>query len=359
MEVIMEKFVSYLEENFLSPEDYILKKFKAHDVILLGEHHAIKDNLQLLINIIPRLYEAGIYNIGMEFGASEDQEALDKLVNSKDYDEEEARRLMFSYNVKWPYKEYMDVYRAAWELNKSLPENAKKFRILNLSYVYNWKDYSGRRTPYNAKKIFYKGNTEVYRAKLIENEILDKQEKLLVLTGTVHAFTRYKYPIYDGTADEFYSLQGGWLGSRLYEKYGSKVFTILLHQPFQDVDTLIFKRTSALETIEKIMKNFNNTPMGFDLLNTVMGDIRDDSYYSMTYDNFSLKDMFDGYIFIRPLTELEGCTVDYEFIKGKSYEEVTANYPDKDWSPIPSNEKEYWKIIEDFVDLKKRYFSLD
>lgn len=354
----MERFINYLKENHLTPEDYILEKFKSHDVILLGEHHAIKDNLQLFTNIIPKLYEAGVYNVGMEFGASEDQEALDRLVNSKDYDEKEARRLMFNYNAKWPYKEYMDVYKAAWELNNSLPENAKKFRILNLSYVYNWKDYSGIRTPYTAKKIFYKGNTEVYRAKLIEKEILDKGEKLLVLTGTVHAYTRYKYPIYDGTAEEFYSLQGGWLGSRLYEKYGTKVFSILLHQSFQDAENLISKKSSAIQTIENIMKNFNNTSVGFDLLNTVMGDITDDSYYSMTYNNFSLKDMFDGYIFIRPLTELEGCTVDYEFIKDKSFEEVTANYPDKDWSPIPITESEYWKIAEDFVDLKKRYFSL-
>lgn len=352
----MEKYLKYLEENLLTPEQYILSKFKAHDVILLAEDHAIKDNLKLVINIIPKLYEEGIYNLGMEFGASENQADLDSLINGEEYDENEARRLMYNYNVKWPYKEYIDIYKAAWKLNKSLSENARKFRILNLSYIYNWKNYSGIRTPHSAKKIFYKGNTEIYRANVIEKEVMCKEEKILVLTGTVHAFTRYKYPVYDCNAEEFYMLQGGWLGNRLHEKYGMKISNILLHQAFQNINTLLPSSTKGTEMIEKIMYRLGNKPAGFDLVNTVMGDIRDDSYYSIAYENFSLKDMFDGYIFIKPLRELEGCTIDYEYIKDKSYEDIKCNYPDKDWSSIPDNEQEYWKIAEEYVDIKKRYF---
>lgn len=92
----------------------------------------------------------------MEFGASEDQPELDRLINSEQYDEMEARRLMFNYNVKWAYKEYADIYKAAWKLNKSLPMDARKFRILNLSYIYNWDGFSGMRTPKTLKRYFTK-----------------------------------------------------------------------------------------------------------------------------------------------------------------------------------------------------------
>lgn len=355
----MEKCVEYLKENFLTPEQYILSKFKLHDVILLGEDHAVKNNLDLVLNLIPKLYEAGIYNLGMEFGASENQEDLDRLINSETYDENEARNLMYNYNVKWPYKEYMDIYKAAWKLNKSLPENAKKFRILSLSYVYNWKDFSGIRTPESAKKIFYKGNTEIYRAEIIEKEVINKGEKLLVLTGAVHAFTRYKYPVYEPNAEDFTRLQGGGLGNRLYEKYGSKIFSLLLHQPFQNINTLVYSSTSGTRSIECIMNKFENKSAGFDLINTVMGDIRDDSYYSMTYENFSLKDIVDGYIFTKPLSELEGCTIDYEYIKGKDFNHIKINYPDKDWAAVPNNQQEYWAVVESYVDMKKRYSITD
>ncbi|MDT8715957.1 ChaN family lipoprotein [Clostridium sp. 19966] len=352
----MEAYVNYLEKNYLTPQQYVLNKFQTHDVILLGENHAVKDNLEFVISIIPKLYENGIYNLGMEFGAAEDQDDLDRLITSEEYDENEARGLMYNYNVKWAYKEYTDVYKAAWKLNKSLPKDAVKFRVLNLSYVYNWSAFSRIRTPINAKKIFHKGNTEIYRANIIEKEVLNKGQKLLVLTGIVHAFTRYKSPVYDHNAEHFYHLQGGWLGNRLYEKYGNRIFSILLHQGLQNINTLVLSNTSGVKTIEAIMNNLKNKSAGFDLVNSIMGDIRDDSYYSIGYNDFSLKDLFDGYIFIKPLKSLQGCSIDHKYIQGKKYDEIIDKYPDKDWSPIPVNEKEYWEKVSEYVNMSKRYF---
>lgn len=351
----MEKYVQYLKENFLTPEEYVISKFNKHDIILLGEDHAVKNNLLLAIDLIPLLYQAGIYNFGMEFGASENQADLDRLINSEEYDELEARRLLFNYNVKWAYKEYTDIYKAAWKLNNSLPKDAKKFKILNLSYKYNWEGFCGMRTPISLKKIFHKGNIEAFRANLIEKEILSKGEKLLILTGTAHAFTRFKNPITDCNADQFYTLQGGWLGNRLFEKYGSRIFNIILHQPQMNINTMFPDITSGIKTIEVVMENLGNKSVGFDLVNTVMGDITDDSYYSIPYENFTMKEVSDGYIFTKQIKEQQGCTVDYEYLKGKNFEEVQNNWPDTDWTPIPKNEDDYWKEIKSYVDLRERY----
>ncbi|MGD6818291.1 ChaN family lipoprotein [Metabacillus sp. 113a] len=351
----MEKYISYLKENFLTPEQYILSKFEEHEVILLGEDHAVKNTLDLAISLIPQLYQSGVYTFGMEFGASEDQADLDRLITSEEYDETEARRLLFNYNVRWAYKEYADIYKAAWKLNKSLPKGERKFRILNLSYMYNWEGYSGMRTPTSLKKVFHKGNILAFRANLVEREILSKGEKLLVLTGTPHAYTKFKFPVVDSNADEFYSLQGGGFGNRLHEKFGSKIFNVLIHQPAIHINTLLPHATKGIKTIETVMERLDYQPVGFDLMNTVMGEIPDDGYNSIPYENFTLKEVSDGYIFTKPLRKQQGCTVDYEYLKGKNFEDVQNHWPDKDWTPIPENEKEYWKEIEGYVDLRERY----
>ncbi len=65
--------------------------------------------------------------------------------------------------------------------------------------------------------------------------------------------------------------------------------------------------------------------------------------------------MSDGYIFTKPINKQQGCTVDYSYLEGKNYEEVQNNWPDNDWNPIPKDEEEYWKVIEGYVDLRKRY----
>ena len=48
--------------------------------MLLAEDHGIRHNLKLVHALIPWLYQAGVYTLGMEFGASEDQADLDQLV---------------------------------------------------------------------------------------------------------------------------------------------------------------------------------------------------------------------------------------------------------------------------------------
>lgn len=144
---------AYLTAHWQTPEQYIVGVFKTRDVLLLAEDHCIRHNLDLVHALIPWLYRAGVYNLGMEFGASEDQAVLDQFVTGERYDEDIARRLMFNYNVGWAFKEYLDVYRTVWAFNRTLADSARKFRILNLSYKYDWAKAPPVRTPENARQL--------------------------------------------------------------------------------------------------------------------------------------------------------------------------------------------------------------
>lgn len=316
---------------------YLISKFDQYDVILLGEVHAVKENLDFLAEIIPHLYEAGVYHLGMEFGASEDQEALDELMTADEFDELQANRLMFNYNVAWPYVEYINLYKAAWQLNQTLKESDKKFRVLNLSYQFDWSEFQGFRTPAACQKVFHKGNIEKYRADLIEREIIEKHEKILVITGTVHAFTQYQYPSFSGNNDNFVHYEKNFMGNRLFKKFPNQVGTILLHQPFQDKENLAKIVLPANGVIEKEF----SYPSGFDLIG-----LKDESYYSTGYENFKMSDLANGYIYLKPLNQLTKCTINYQFLDDIDFSLVTKNYPDPDWKKPPKNLKEYFEIIE-------------
>ncbi|WP_051882220.1 ChaN family lipoprotein [Chryseobacterium soli] len=105
--------VSYLKQHHQSPKDYVLSKFKNHNIIFLGEDHRIRENVEFVNQIIPELYQNGIYNLGVEFGASEHQAEIDSLIRAPQYDETRIRKIMFDYHSGWAYKEYMDLYKAA------------------------------------------------------------------------------------------------------------------------------------------------------------------------------------------------------------------------------------------------------
>jgi hypothetical protein len=356
----IDKSIQYLSNNKMSPQEYIASKFATKDIILLSEDHRVKENIELVKSLIPVLYKNGIYTIGMEFGASENQKTLDSLILAPEYNEDLTRKLMFNYNSRWVFKGYTDLYKAAWSFNKTVSKSAKKFRILNLSYRYNWSSFSGYRTPEKMRKVFYKGNTEAYRFGIVEKEVMEKGEKILILTGDIHAFTKYKFPVYDFLGTDFVRLENGYFGNLLFAKYPQKVYSILLHKPFMNLpDTKPELVSPGNRAIETIMQKLNNEPVGFDLINTPLGKLRDDSYYSLGYKNFTLADFYDGYVFLKPIKKLSGCEIDTAFLTEKNWEQAKENVTDPDWRPRPKNLEEYWKQILEYADVPKKYSEVD
>ena len=298
--------VGYLKKNEKTPTEYIIGKFSTYDLVMLGENHAIKENLDFVASLIPELYKAGVYNLGMEFGASEMQPKLDSLINAPQYNEQLARDMIYFYNVGWAYKEYPGIYKAVWRFNKSLPAKAKKIRIINLSYQYDWTKYDQDRNAESMAKVFYKGTPDKYRTERIEKEILNKKEKALLFVGSVHAFTKFKMGVPNTVTvlsmnsdnfsykHDFYYYDNGFLGNRLYKKYPDKVFNILLHCALFSIPGEKASDVSpANGAIEAIMKELKYKPIGFDLINSPLGNLRDFSTYSQGYTDFNIGQMFD------------------------------------------------------------------
>jgi hypothetical protein len=335
-----------------SPREYLLEKFKKHDVVLLGEDHAIKQNLDFVVSLIPDLYEAGIYQLGMEFGASEHQEALDRLTTGEAYDEQLARDMMYFYNVGWAYSEYIHMPRVVWEFNRSLPEGARPFRILNISYQFDWQHWDYDDPQSAMAKIFHKGPIDAYRANLIKNEIFDNEgEKLLALVGTIHAITHYTAPGSEPITDE--SQLPDLLGVILYHHYPERVFSVWLHSPTTNGKGQL--QQPAGGRLGQLMRENDFQPIGIDLVGTELGTLEDDNMLSRGAPNFTLSDFVQGYIFLNPINAMTGCTYEAEFFEGRSWDDILKNYPTRQWSPPPENLEAYQARVRQYVDIKDRY----
>jgi hypothetical protein len=359
--VTLDDCARYLRDQWRAPEQYVLDTFARRDVVLLAEDHAIRHNLLLVARLIPLLPAAGVFTLGMEFGASDDQAALDALTTADAYDEALARRLMFNYNVGWAYREYMDLYRAAWAFNRARPAGSRPFRVLNLSYRYDWRGAGPVRTPANTRRVFPRGGTERYRAELIGREVLDRGDKLLVLTGGVHALTRCPVPEFDFNADGFARYDDGYMGHRLHRAAPGRVATVWLHRP---LDSQLHGPAELVHpaggAIERIMARFTDRRVGFDLL-TAGGDIiplgalLDDSFYATGRPGFRLADLADGYIYEMPFADYRGCTVDEAFLTEENWPEARAQWPDPHWRSRPDSPADYWRAVGEYVDIGQRY----
>lgn len=329
-----EKLAGIIKTKSVSPEEYVIQKFKTNDVVLLGERHIVKQNLLLVQRLIPLLYAQGVHTIGMEFGAYENQRLMDSLTTARNFNDKLAEKMMFDYNVTWAYREYVDVARAAWAFNQTLPKSAKPFRILNLSYIYDWEKFNGKRDAETMRAVFPKGTVDKFRADVIEREVLAKKGKILALVGTPHAYTKYGSPYFLFNSDNFCSFDHSWLGNRLYEKHPGRVFNILLHQSFMKKTGETYQPISPLDGLmEKLMQANQNKPAGFDLINSDIGKLEDASINSTCYKNFTIGQLFDGYIFLAPLSELDGCTIIEDFVNESNISHALKQFPDPDWHP--------------------------
>ncbi len=192
-----EELTQYLKQHWQSPEKYVVSKFQDHDIVFLGEAHRVRHDVQLVQGLIPLLYQAGVRNLGIEFGCYDYQDKVDQLITADRYDEKLARWLMFEEETSWGYLEYEDLYRAAWKLNASLPAGTPKFRVVGLSYKVRWDLEKENMSPADRQKVWPKGDSDTFMAGVIQREFVDKGQKALIYCGLHHAFTRYRLPAYD------------------------------------------------------------------------------------------------------------------------------------------------------------------
>ena len=325
---LKDKLAGYLRARSLSPEDYVAAKFRDHDIVFIGEHHFIKHDVELIRSLIPVLYRNGVMNLGIEFGRYDLQPEADALVTAETYDESRARRLMFQWGSYWPYVEYLALYRAAWELNRSLPAGAPKFRIVGLDYRPRWDLLEEKMTPDLWKKVLWKGSRDRHMADVVMGEFVKKGRKALVYAGQYHASTQFAFPVYDFKRKMVTGFDAGTMGQRVFWMIRRRAFNICLHFPWESTSGPKDYGYPVRGVVDRVMRGFETKRVGFDVKGSPFGRLPDrESVYSKARPKFVFEDFCDGYVFLGPFAECEGCDVDPLFITDENLAEAVAFLP--------------------------------
>lgn len=300
---------AWLKENAKPAQEYFIDLFKRHQVVIAGEFHTIKEHKDFILDLIPRLYhEAGVRAIGWEFSRHTDNEKLESLVTSQEYDAEAALefardQLDHGFNSK----EHWDFIERIWRLNKSLEPGREKMRFLGLDMevdMARWCIVSKTQTQDSPEfqemlaKVLKRDRT---MAEQVEKGIIDKGLKGVVFVGKCHDFTHYEFPQNVNLGREI-------MGNLLYKKFGDRVFQVWLSG-------------GLFPIIERVVGLVGHIPFGFDLYTSPFANILTPSSWSDAPE-IPLSCVARGYIYLGPQSTLHYNTP----IKGFVTEEMFERY---------------------------------
>ncbi|MCC8088480.1 MAG: hypothetical protein LIO79_04350 [Rikenellaceae bacterium] len=287
----------YITQFGQSPVEYVVSKFQDHDYVLLGEYHRLKHDVELVAELIPNLYNAGVYYLCSEFGRSKDQNLVDSLLSLPYFDRTLAQTIMFNSGPDWGYKEYIDIFQSAWETNHS-NSGDRKFRIVLLEGDYD---------PCKEGGGWGDDDPDSLMAEVVIREVIDRGEKALIYAGNHHSFTRYYQPRYDFKSQKLYSLNEGRMGNIIYHMLGDRVFNIYLHSIWTSDKGWDEPYVLPVNgKIDEVMDALGNKPVGFDVKDSPFGLlVSTNSYYALGYPDFILENYCDGYIFQKRIKDYE------------------------------------------------------
>ncbi|MCU0450558.1 MAG: hypothetical protein MUC97_12070 [Bernardetiaceae bacterium] len=274
-----------MEENYYEPKTFIMKCFETKDVVLLGEPHHIQQHLLFLNSLIPVLYKNNILDLCYEFLPYDRQNEIDQLVTGKKFDSKLAADLICSQYFEWTEKEYVDVLKTIWQVNKS---GNRQFRIIGLGNSKIWD-----------KDRFQKWN-EKHWAEYVKKEVIDKNKKCIIYCGSHHSITKFQQPYYDNSKNTFGLSSKDRLGHYIYKMIGDKSMTIWLHHLWPDKNNQlsIFPCDGRVDSVFNIQKK----PFAFFTEQSKIGDFTDTtSIYGKGYIDFKLKFVAEGYIVLNPI----------------------------------------------------------
>ncbi len=327
----------YDKYDLKKADELVIDAFKTSDVVLIGENHFIGEHVNFISELIPKLHKNGIYVLYSEFISVDYTKQIEELINAEYFDEDKAKNLLLLNLWDWPYREYMEIYRAAWALNKTLVDEPK-FRIIGLDKAHN---YSAIQSPDDwnnpeNRKAFFVEWEDAWARRVIDNTV-NKGEKALVYCGINHALTYYNQPILkDG---EFFRMaERDRVGQYLYNELGDKCTFLSFHIPWDSKDGETENIENPLNgLLDQLVDSLDqeHKKYGFYTRTSKLGKIVDTThYYSRGYPNFNLSMLCDGYLVVSPICDLNICEFIPNFIDSSNIDFIRPQV--KVWENIDS-----------------------
>ena len=243
--------------------DYLISKYENFDIVILGEHHWIKNELKFLKKSIPVLYENGVKCFAFEFLAFTAQEHINNLINSDTFSKSLLDSVI-SEKSHWYVKEYLNILHTLWSLN----QKNKDVIVLGLDVPNNF--------PLTI-------NNDSIMADIAINYYSDTKNKMLIYCGRNHGLTKfYQCKLNNEKVDR--------LGNIIYRNFPNQVTNIVFFPLLIENEADIYHKFSYKLNSKK--------SFGMDLNNSPISNNKEGDYYLQRSDNYSIGNFYDGAIFI-------------------------------------------------------------
>ena len=277
----------FLQTRGQAPTDYVLSKLKDHRVVLLGENHWLRHDVQLVIDLVPRLRSAGVDALAIETLPASSQATIDRMIAAEAWDAPAA--LCVLRQAAWPYREYLEILHAAWRA---------KLKVIALGPGEDWRE-----------RLLPKGDDyDHFMARLVLDALKTPGTRVLVYSGLHHAFSRYHQP--EMPRAERVEKFMDRMGNVLWRELGEDVFTIALAVPWQCREGTGEKWGRCLPVGGAVdcAASVLGRPVGFDVAGSPFAalPIPRSFYYGLGYPALRLEDFADGYVWTRPVEEVQG-----------------------------------------------------
>ncbi len=333
----METLTTFLTQDASPAVDYVVSLFDRYDIVFIGESGFTREQVVLIADLIPALDRAGVHALGFQHALRADQQALDELVTATTFDEAGAHRILFNNMVILGYQEYVDVLRAAWQVNRRKTAGEEPFLVIGLNVRQDYSVITAQgdvENPEIIRQVFAEGVPDQVMAETIRDEFLDTGTKALIFTQQQHAFTSYRQLAYEQNIEEA-GFPGQKRAGAIVEQWApDRTATVLIHGPVPESRSRIgysFPAGGAIDSaLQELPEETRNR--GFMLADSPFAEIPIySSVYSEGYEeDLLLADLADGYVTLDPIGDYEPLTPIPGFITAENLEEAKRRFPGPD-----------------------------
>lgn len=276
--VLLFSLQEFLAGSGSAPAAYVLSKTADHRVVIVGENHWQRADVELVGSLVPGLKEQGVA-LAMEVLHAANQKDIDALIAAEQWSEPLANSILRA--AAWPYVQYRDILKAAWRA---------KLMVIALGPPEDWRKQGIGYDEFMAERVLAYAK--------------DDQHRVLAYCGMHHAFTRFLQVERrrNGRATEFMDRFGNILWRRLAED----VFLIALHKPDPcgEGENVYGKLCAPLDgAIDCAAKQNGGKPVAFDILGSPISEAKfpATSFYAHNHPLLRLIDYADGYVWSGPV----------------------------------------------------------
>ncbi len=295
----IDNYLEFLDNVQLSAKDYIITQFQKYDIVILAERYHAEETQYKLIDEIIRddYFISNVGNICIEIGSSNLSDRLNNFLITFDDDitNGEQKLLGFQRNISfyplWSRESYRIFLSNLLTLNLSL-DHKNKVNLYLCDIKFDWDKIKTRQDLENVNDDNRDSTIALNISKCFDKIQNSPRKKLLVILNEAHAIPN----------TEWIDMWKKRAAQYLSEKYGNeRVASFLINSvATDDNDKDILLQEGYWDAAFNIAKEDN---VGFDFNGSPFGKDQFDYAIGKNNDLFQYQDIFDGFVFYKPIEQ--------------------------------------------------------